>query len=117
MSKIAQLDKRTLSKLNLDLAEKIRDGVASCYGLVRFSPGASLKAKIGAKAASLENGGVSVRLYPNRSTDVMIHALIGYKISVVSLSLNINQMVEYVIRKKGYILRHLDIYIEGVASN
>jgi len=117
MLKTQPIKKKLLKMTVIKIATIIRDNVSSCYGIVRFSPGVTFNGKRGTRSFSLEKGGVCVRLYSDKKVDVILRVIVGYKISTKFLSSNIVDNLNYILKKKDYVLNHLDLYIDGVSVN
>ena len=97
-----------------ELSATIRDGVASCYGVVAFAPGSSFKGLIGTHSCSLEKGGVSLRLGRQRDVRIVVRIILGYRVSAAAVAMTVRQTIEYIVKEKGYALKSLNLYIDGI---
>lgn len=98
------------------LAHAVYEAVASSYGVVGFASGPLYKGKIGSRAVNLHNGGLCLRVFPDRSVEIVVRVLLGYKVRALSTAVGIRQTTKYVLQCKDYSLKDLSVYIEGVRS-
>ncbi len=97
-----------------ELAHIARDATAASYGVVGFAPGTLYKSLIGTKACNLEKGGVALRLGLQNDVRITLRLVLGYRVSAAAVAMTVRQTLAYVLKKKGFDLKRLDIYIDGI---